>query len=188
MEELVKGHMIHYTGRYILEDPVLNKRVPPELLEKIRRSQTAFQAKDWRPREELTTLWRAIADAASPRDEKAVYDALLRCGEMVGGYATNTFFKLLLKILTPKMFASRFSEFYKRDQQGGEGVVEDIGPNHVVLVARGIKGYDHFGPTTVGWALVPFRGMGLDNVRMTCSPWSLAEPGPDEVRFVVNWD
>ena len=188
MEPLVKGHMIHYTGRYILEDPVLSQRIDPQLLETIRRNQTAFQAKDWRPRAELTTLWRAIADAASPRDEKTIYEALLRAGDTVGNYATNTFFKLLLRVLTPRMFANRFSEFYKRDQQGGEGLVEEIGTKRVVLLARGIKDYDHFGPVTVGWALVPFRAMGLENVRMTCSPWSLAEPGPNEVRFVATWD
>src|SRR5262245_37295654 len=115
--------MVHYTGRYISEDPIISKRVPAPLLERIDRQRTEFQAKDWRPREELTSLWHAIATAAEPQDEKSVYNALVRCGEKVGGYATNTFFKLLLKILTPKMFASRFSEFYKRDQQGGEGVV-----------------------------------------------------------------
>jgi hypothetical protein len=180
--------MIHYTGRYILEDPTVSKKVPPDLLEQIRRSQTAFQAKDWRPRKELTGLWHAIAKAVEPQETQQVYEALVRCGEVVGGYATNTFFKLLLKILTPKMFATRFSEFYKRDQTVGEGIVEEIDSNRVVLVARGIKDYDHFAPTTVGWASVPFRGMGLKNVRITASPWSLQEPGPDEVRFIVNWD
>jgi hypothetical protein len=188
VQPLIKGHMVHYTGRYITEDPVISQRVPPELLEKISNQRTEFQAKDWRPREELTSLWAAIAKAVEPSTEAAVYDALVRCGEMVGGYATNTFFRLLLKVLTPRMFASRFSEFYKRDHQVGEGIVEEIGSKHVVLLARDIKGYDHFGPTTVGWALVPFRGMGLQNVKMTCHPWSLAEPGPEQVRFKINWD
>jgi len=188
VEGLIRGHMIHYTGRYIAEDPVLSKRVKPELLERIRHDQTAFQGKDWRPRTELTSLWHAIADAVEPREPDAVYAALVRCGEHVGNYATNTFFKLLLKILTPRMFASRFSEFYKRDQVGGEGIVEEVASNRVVLLARGIKGYDHFGPVTSGWASVPFRGMGLKNVKVTCSPWSLEEPGPDEVRFVITWD
>jgi hypothetical protein len=180
--------MVHYTGRYITEDPVISKRVGPELLEKINRQRTEFHAKDWRPREELTSMWHAIAAAAEPQDETTIYNALVRCGEMVGGYATNTFFRLLLKVLTPRMFASRFSEFYKRDQQGGEGIVEEIGSKHVVLLARDIKGYDHFGPVTVGWAMVPFRGMGLQNVHMTCTPWSLVEPGPEQVRFKITWD
>jgi hypothetical protein len=188
VEALIRGHMVHTTGRYIVEDPVLSKKVKPELIEKIRRDQTAFAGKDWRPRTELTSLWQAIADVVEPREHRAVYDALARCGETVGTYATNTFFKLLLKILTPRMFASRFSEFYKRDQVGGEGIVEEVGSNRVVLLARGIKGYDHFGPVTSGWASVPFRGMGLKNVRVTCSPWSLEDPGPDEVRFVIEWD
>jgi hypothetical protein len=188
VEPQCKGYIIQNTGRYILEDPVLNKKVPAPLLEKINRSRTEFKAGDWRPREELTSLWRAIADCAEPQDEESVHAALVRCGETVGGYATTTFFKLLLKVLTPRMFASRFGEFYKRDYRGGEGIVEEVGSKRVVLLARGIKGYDHFGPVTVGWASVPFRGMGLENVRLSCTPWSLSEPGPDEVRFTVNWD
>jgi len=180
--------MIQYTGRFIREDPMLSQRVPASVMEAIKKNDTAFKAQDWRPREELTGLWHAIADAAEPRDEAAVYQALVRCGEMVGSYATTTFLKLLLKVLTPRMFASKFPDFYKRDQKGGEGLVEEIGTKHVILVARGIKGYDHFGPVTVGWSSVPLRGMGLKGVKVSCSPWSLEAPGPEEVRFTASWE
>ncbi len=188
MEELVKGFMIHNTSRYMLEDGELRSRLDPALVARLERMSTDIEAAAWRPRRELTDLWHEIARATTPHDDKHVYDALVRCGEQTGHYSTNTFFRLLLKILTPRMFASRFSEFYKRDQQGGEGLVEEVGQNHVALMARDIKGYDHFGPITVGFASIPFRGMGLKNVRLSCSPWSLAEPGPTEVRFRVEWD
>lgn len=187
MEELVRGFMIHHTGRHIASDPELRSKVSPAVLAEVERNTTEFQAMDWRPREQLKRLWQAIADVSGPNEED-VYNALFRCGETVGGYSTSTFFRLLLKVLTPKMFASRFGEFYKRDQQGGEGVVLEVGQKHLVLAARGIAGYDHFGPISSGWASVPLKGMGLKNVKMTCAPWSLAEPGPNEVRFTATWE
>lgn len=188
MEAFIRGHMIQYTGRFISEDPVLSQRMPPATLDLIRHNQTAVAMTDWRPRGELTALWDAIVDANEPKDDDAVYRTLVRCGGMIGTYATGTFLKLLLRVLTPKMFANKFPDFYKRDHRGGEGLVEEIGAKRVVLIARGIKGYDHFGPITVGWSAVPLAGMGLKGVKMTCSPWSLAEPGPEEVRFEATWE
>lgn len=188
MAAFIRGHMLQFTGRFIREDPLLRGRVPHEVLERIRRYDLSVKPQEWRPREELTSLWDAIVQATEPRTDRAAYEALVRCGGRIGGYAATTFLKLLLKVMTPKMFASKFPDFYKRDHQGGEGIVEDVDARRVVLVARGIQGYDHFGPITVGWSMVPFTGMGLRNVSMTCSPWSLSQPGADQVRFVATWD
>lgn len=188
MAAFIRGHMLQFTGRFIREDPLLCERVPRDVLERARRYDLSVKPHEWRPREELTSLWDAIARAAEPATEKAAYEALVRCGSRIGGYAATTFLKLLLRVMTPRMFASKFPDFYKRDHQGGEGIVEEIDARRVVLLARGVEGYDHFGPITVGWSAVSFTGMGLKNATMTCSPWSLSEPGPREVRFVATWE
>jgi len=188
VEAFIRGYMIQYTGRFISEDPVLSKRMSADVMEQIKRNETAVEMKDWRPRAEVTALWEAIVDASEPSNQEAAYQSLVRCGERMGSYATGTFLKLLLRVLTPKMFANKFPDFYKRDHRGGEGVVEEISPKRVVLCARGVKGYDHFGPITVGWCAVPLMAMGLKGIKMACTPWSLADPGPDEVRLIATWD
>jgi hypothetical protein len=185
LEPLIKAYIVEHTGRFILSEPAIRDRVDPSLLQEIeaRTSQKAT----WYPRRAQVELWRAIV--ATQPDEAGAYDALVRSGEYVGTHMTTTFLRLLFKVLTPKMFGAKFPDLYKRDHHGGgEGVVEEVAEKRVVLSARDIEGFDHFGPNTVGFARVAFAAMGLKNVRITCSPWSLEAPGPKDVRFVAEWD
>jgi hypothetical protein len=187
VEPMIKGYIIQNSGRFILGDPVISKRVDEAIVEDIHRNEPLLKPTAWYPRRDVVKLWSAIA--ATQPDDASAYDALTRCGTFAGTQATTTFLKLLFKVLTPRMFASKFPDFYARDHQGGgEGVVEEIGQNRVVLQARDVEGYDHFGPNTVGWAGVGLRAMGLKNLKLTCDPWSLAEPGPKTIRFVATWD
>lgn len=190
MEELVKGFVVQHSCRYILEDAQapLRERMSKEAVARAQQLYRDIEPSSWRPRAELVGVWQSIVDVTEPHEDRVVFDALAHCGERTGEFSTNTFFRLLMKILTPRMFASRFSEFYKRDQQGGEGLVKEIGSNHVILGARDIKGYNYFAPITVGFARVPFRGMGLKNVRADCPNWSLKDPGPNEVEIHIHWD
>lgn len=186
MEPMIKGYIIEVTEAFILGDPALRSRMDPVLIDQIEARAAKLNPTGWYPREDQTRLFRGMV--ATAPDEKSAYDLLVRSGEFSGRKAMGTFLKLVLKVLTPRMFAGKFPDFFKRDHQGGEGVVEEVGDHRVVLVARGIEGFDHFGPSTVGWAGVNLQGMGLKNVKMTCSPWSLAQPGPRETRFVATWD
>lgn len=181
---MLKGYLIQHTRKFVLTNDAIRRAVDPGLVHELERAPP-LNPSGWYPRQEQVRLWRAIA--ATQPDEKSARETLIQCGAYAGTEATGTFLKLLFKVLTPKMFASKFPDFYKRDHQGGEGVVEEVADKRVVLSARDVAGYDHFGPNTVGWAGVGFRAMGLKNLSLTCSPWSLAEPGPPEVRFVATW-
>jgi hypothetical protein len=183
---MIKGYILQFAGRFILSDPEISARIEPGLALAIRRSEPELKPTGWYPRHDLVKLWRTIADTQP--DESSAYDALVRCGTSVGTQATNTFLKLLFKVLTPKLFAGKFPDFFARDHQnGGAAAVEEIAPNRVVLVVRDIEGYDHFGPNTVGWAGVGFRAM-VKNPKIVCSPWSLAAPGPKELRVTATWE
>lgn len=186
VEPLTKGYIIVNTARFIQEDQEIRARIDPALLEEVNGKLLKYTATGWYPRSDLVKLYRAIA--GSQPDEKAAYGALLRTGEYAGRVAIGTFMKLLFKILTPKMFASKFPDFYKRDHQGGEAAVEEVSEKRVALVARDIEGFDHFGPNTVGFATVALGAMGLKGLSVTCSPWSLAQPGPIETHIVATWE
>src|SRR5690348_12475897 len=111
---MIKGYIIQQTGRFIANDPTLSKRVPGSVLSSINASE-ALKPTGFYPRQEAVLLWRAIADTQP--NEEAAYAELVRCGETVGAFAAGTFLKLLLKMLTPHMFANKFPDLYKRDHQ-----------------------------------------------------------------------
>lgn len=185
MEPLIKAYIVEHTGRFMLSDSLIRERTDPALIEEI-EARTSGKV-TWYPRTTQVKLWRAIV--ATQPDEASAYDALVRSGEYVGTHMTTTFLRLLFKVLTPKMFGAKFPDLFKRDHHGGgEAVVEEISDKRVVLIARDIAGFDHFGPNTVGFARIAFGAMGLKNVKITCSPWSLTEPGPSVVRFVSEWE
>jgi hypothetical protein len=186
MEPMIKGYIIQNTSRFMLEDAEVRPRLERSLVQDVQQRLLAFNPTGWYPRSEIIRLNRAIA--ATQLDEASAYAALVRTGEFAGRAAIGTFMKLLFKMLTPKMFASKFPDFFKRDHQGGEAAVAEVSDRRVVLVARDIAGFDHFGPNTVGFAAVAFTAMGLKGLKVTCAPWSLAEPGPAETRFTATWD
>ncbi len=187
MDPMIKGYIIQNAVDFMLSDTDVAQRIDRSLFRELKSGGILFGPTAWYPRTEIMRLTRAIAD--SQPDEKAAYDALVRCGEFGGRAAIGTFMKLLFKILTPKMFASKFPDFFKRDNQGGEPGVESIDERRVVLRAAEIEGYDHFGPYTVGFARIALGAMGLKNLEVTCSPtWSRAAPSAETVRIIATWE
>lgn len=186
MAPMIKGYMVQHTGRFIMEDPGIRERVPPQLLDQIRQQQDAFKPHDWRPREECIALWSAIA--ATQSDEEASYQALVRTGEAVGHYATGTWLKLLLKVLTTGMFARKFPDMYARDHQFGHIEVVSVHEHGMVVLFKEVEGYDHFAPFAHGWGGFALKSIGVKNLKMRLTPWSLAAPGAQELRCDATWD
>lgn len=186
METAVKGYMVQFAGRFVVEDPVLSTRVPPSLIEEIRFQQDSIKPNEWVARENLVRIYRAIAET-HPDDERAAYDDLVRCGTAMGGFATGTFLRLLLKVLTPRMFAKKFPDLWARDHKRGRIEVVSVDDRSMVMLFKEVEGYDHFPPVAAGWGGSTLTGIGVKNLQMKVVPWSLAEPTAPEVRVIATW-
>lgn len=79
-----------------------------------RRKKAATVAPEY-----ATEIWRAIVDVHKDDPARAV-DQLRACGRYSGNYATNTYLKLLFKILSVKMFAEKLPEIWSRDCSFGK--------------------------------------------------------------------
>ena len=185
MEPMIKGYIIQFTGRYMLENHELRGRLPQAIVSRAERNATALKPATWYPRQDVVDLWRAIA-AAHP-DEASARAALVACGTNIGTFAAGTFLKLLFKVLTPRMFANKFPDLWIRDSQGGYiemGAVED---NSLKFMFKDMAGFDHISPISQGWVGFALTSLGLKQLQASCSPWSLAEPGPREIQFEAHW-
>lgn len=187
MQRQIKGYMVQHSGRFIMEDPVLSRKVPSALLEQIRRNETAFKPHEWRPVEEVVALWKAIADLSDPKDDEGAYNQLLACSEKMAAYATSMWLKLLLKMLTPRMFVRKFPDMFARDHNFGR--IEVVGVSDTSFTARflDVGGYDYFAPIAHGMAGSVLNAIGVKNLQLKITPWSLANPGAPELEVHATW-
>lgn len=184
----IRGYSLRQTARYLDTkfDPEVRKRVVDAMPSSSRSMLTSFDAGEWYPRDHSSALFRAIAAA---RGGEAAFDDLVGCGEFIASEATNTFLRLLMRIMTPTLFAKKIPEFWKRDQRGGAFEVDvsaaDQGKIGMKLVD--VAGYDHIGIVSIGWIRFGMGALGKKGVQIQQDGWSLANPGPREVRYEVTW-
>lgn len=186
METMIRGYMVQLAARFVVEDPILSQRFPRPLFSEVRGYQWTIKPSEWVDRDKVVRIYHAIAEIHA-HDERAVYDDLVRCGAAMGGFATGTFLKLILKVLTPRLFAKKFPDMWARDHQRGRIEIVSVQDTEMVMRFKDMEGYDHFAPVAVGWGGTALRGMGVRDLEMKVDPWSLAQPTAKEVLIVARW-
>jgi hypothetical protein len=169
-------------------DPLLCSRLLDGLPEAVRSDLFSLKPAEWYPRSYSVAVLNAIASHHGG-DEEAAKNDLKRCGTFIANEATNTFLKLLMKILTPKLFFKKLPEFWARDQKGGHFEVDvDSGTaNSLELRLCDVEGFDHIAAISLGFISFGLTAMGKQNVNVEQQGWSLARPGPKEIIFQVSW-
>jgi hypothetical protein len=189
-EPLTRGHFIlkplafieqHYdeeTARKIFD------LVPQEVL----ALRPDIKVGELYPRHHAVAISRAIA--AVGKDEESVYKDLVACGRYMGNEASNTYLKLLLKILTPSLMARKLPTFWERDNKHSgnfdpkETKVED---SYMRLKMVDTQGFEHAAPLTAGFCSFILDMMGKKGIKATQQGWSLQEPGPDSFVLEITW-
>lgn len=189
MEPMIRGYSIKQQLHFLeqCEPEVLSRwlaTVPPD----VKSTLDGLKAAEWYPRKYSVDILRAIA-AHHGSNERATYDAMGHCGTFIAEEATNTFLKLLMKVLTPGLFAKKIPEFWKRDHTGGHFEVNTEGAKtgSLELELCDVEGFDHIGAVAIGWMTYGFTAMGKRDVVVTQKGWSLATPGPANIRYHVRW-
>jgi len=144
---------------------------------------TAKEA-SWCSSKSIAEVYRAIA-SLSNGDEAIAQKNLIECGKYAAQEASNSFLKLLMKLLTPTMFAKKLPDLWARDCTVGKIAVEvfdDKIRNRLVEVA----GFDHLGPVAAGYVAFALEAMGKTIIKTELHGWSLATPGND-CWFEVFW-
>lgn len=146
--------------------------------------QTAKPA-DWTAVSVQAEVLRALA-AESAGDEARARDALIASGEYVAREATNTFLRLLMKMLTPALFARKLPDFWKRDCSRGRFEV-DVTEQKLVCRLFDVGGFDHVPCTTAGFVKFALAAMGKSVAKVDVYNWSLAAPCADGACIELTW-
>ncbi|HLU65334.1 MAG TPA: hypothetical protein VKZ63_03635, partial [Kofleriaceae bacterium] len=101
-----------------------------------------------------------------------------------------TFFRVLLKIMTPSLFAKKLPSFWERDQKGGrfECDVSKVDDRQIQLRLVDVADYDYIGPVSVGFLEFAFNAMGKRGFKVVMPGYSLAQPAQRDIDFHVTWD
>lgn len=189
MEPMARGLVIKGFAAYLerhCSEPE-RERVRSGLTPDVRAALENPVASKWYPRSYFVELNRGIA--ALHTQETDALEALSAAGRNMAEIATGTFMKLLLKMLTPALFARKFSDFWAHDNRGGRIDVDatKVDERRLDFWIREVRGFDHVGPVGRGYIQFAMSAITGSAVDVTLEGWSLTRPGPDEVHYAVSW-
>jgi hypothetical protein len=189
MTAQIRGYSLKQTAKYLESkfDPDTRRRVVDGLPSTVKTMMSSFEPAEWYPRDYSAALFRSIA--AARNDEAGSYQDLVACGEFIASEATNTFLKLLMRIMSPTLFAKKIPEFWKRDQRGGafEADVSRAGDSMIKMRLVDVEGYDHIGIVSIGWIQFGMTALGKKGVVIKQTGWKLDKPGPKDVEYEITW-
>jgi hypothetical protein len=183
-----RGYVLAATVSFLREtvgdrqaDEILGT-VSPELQRIVRTVQPA----EFYPIPMFAELNRTVVRHLAGSDEAKAREVLIQCGRHMGREASNTFLKLLMRMLTPKLIMKKLPDFWKRDFTGGR---IDVKPreNGLECFMFDIQGYDHCCPLSAGWQEYNLEAMGKSLQGTTIRKWSLDQPSQDGTSFEVVW-
>jgi hypothetical protein len=184
---LIRGYTLTSTINYIKEVGGNDgNRAMGSLSERTQKSLSNIAPAEWYPVSVLAELNRAIVTHMANDDEERAKDVLIACGKFMGREATNTFLRLLMKILTPNMLSKKFPDLWKRDCNGGR-VEISVDDARIACAYFDLPGFDHVGVVGCGFTTFALESMGKTVERTIIKNWSLANPNQDGAAFELLW-
>jgi hypothetical protein len=179
-----RGHLILGMAKYIQEelDPALRASVQERCGDVLARVREVDRTA-WYPLDDVVAMYEAVHGQFA--DPKEGWDELWRAGKFVASDAAGTFLKLLLKVLTPRLFARQFPEIWRRYHDFGDlrADLQALDDNRVSFT---MPGYPFVAPVTAGWLEYLFIGFGMKHVQVVVDA-PHGGPWPEELHYQVSW-
>jgi hypothetical protein len=133
----------------------------------------------------IAEMYRAVA-SLSDGDEARAKEILIACGKVAAHEASNTFLRLLMKVLTPALFAKKLPDIWARDCTGAKITVE-VREEKIENRLFDVQGFDHVAPVAAGYVIFALEAMGKSIIKTDLHEWSLKTPGPSSPWFEISW-
>src|SRR4051812_21451097 len=184
----VRGYVIASAAAYLRSTAGEQeaKRVFGELSPQLQQVIESGQSATWYPGAQIAELYRCIATTLGGGNEDRAREALINCGKFTAHEATNTYLRLLMRMLSLSLFAKKMPDFWKRDNSRGKLVVE-LKEQTLTCRLYEIDGYDHAAAVAAGFAVFAFEAMGKSIESVKLYDWSLVEPCKEGSRLEIKW-
>ncbi|MBX3208862.1 MAG: hypothetical protein KF764_27775 [Labilithrix sp.] len=186
-EQVIRGYLILGCMDYIESFGEADReRMYSSLADDVSSDRGAYDKMAWYPLKTISELYDAIAKL-HPGDEAKAYEALRNCGMFIAEAATNSFLKLLMRVMTPAVFSKKAPDLWARDNRRGRMETKQVDERHLVTHLHEVDGYFHAGPVAAGFGTFALRAVGAKDVDVKVTGWSLKTPCPAEVRLDMTW-
>jgi hypothetical protein len=184
----VRGYIVAKSAAYLrsLVSDAEGRRIFEGLSPAVQHAVSQAKPADWMPAAHSSEILRAIAALSKGNDDHA-RDELVKCGRYIANEATNTFLKLLMKVLTPNLFAKKLPSFWSRDATAGRYEV-DVTDEKIVCHLKEMEPFDHIAPIGVGYVSFALEAMGKTIRKSNLHGWSLATPNASDLWFELYWE
>lgn len=183
----MRGYSISSAVKYVQEvGGADGERALQSLSDAAKQTIRVLAPAQWYPISVLAELHRAMVTFMAKNDEERAKDVLMTCGKYMGREATNTFLRLLMKILTPTMLAKKFPDLWKRDFNGGR---VELSVDEKSLLCRyfDLPGFDHQSVVGAGFVIFTLESMGKSVEKVNLLDWSLDRSNADGAGFEIIW-
>jgi hypothetical protein len=184
----VRGYIVSKSAAYLksLVSEAEGRRIFEGLSPQVSHAIGQAKPAEWMPATYSSEILRAIA-ALSRGDDDHAREELVKCGRYIANEATNTFLKLLMRVLTPTLFAKKLPSFWSRDATAGRYEVE-VNDDKIVCHLKEMEAFDHIAPIGVGYVSFALEAMGKTIRKSQLHGWSLATPNASDLWFELYWE
>lgn len=165
-------------------DVATREKLLEHLSPTVRAAVGTYREIEFYPIVHFSELLDGIARVASTDAAQAEAE-LTACGSFIARHATNTFLRLIMRVITPSIFAKKIPSLWSRDNTRGEFSVDTSRANDgfMVFTLADIDDFAHVGPVAKGWISFAMTTMGRKTESVTLSGWSLENPSPPSVEI-----
>lgn len=139
----------------------------------------------WCPVPICSEIFEAVV-SLSGGDDAHARTALIECGKDAAYEASNTFLRLVMKVLTPKLLAKKLPDVWRSDCNCGT-VVAEVGDDGIRNTYSQIGDFKHIAPVAVGFVSFALQAMGKEITNIDLGQWSIATPAPETFSFSITW-
>jgi hypothetical protein len=177
----VSGHLLLGVTRYVQEQLTEAERLRvQERVPHILGRGVSLERSAWYPLTHIVELCAAVDSLE--REAESSFTSLCRAGECIAGDGASTYLRLLLKVLTPKLFIRQFPALWRRYHDFGELSVDSrrIHENYAIIH---MPSYEYVSALATGWIHFAFQQLSVHVDVETNYPWRGDVPERLEVRF-----
>ena len=186
MERLIKGIHILPLHDFVNEhyDDDTRSAIYARMRQETRDMLAAVKRDEWRPMAHVADINAAIY--ASSKDPTTGYNDIIGTGKAIADYAAGTYVRLLIKLMSPKIMASKWPDIWKKSHNFGDMKCKLEADRSLRMTLDDVRDYTHIGPCFVGFLTFSLNAMGLPDAKVVQLN-SDASPNSARYEFQLTW-
>ena len=186
MERLIKGVHILPLNDFIAElrDEERRAQIYDRMRQETREMLRSVQRDEWRPMPLVADINEAIYTSRDQPEQG--YEDMVAAGKAIADYAAGTYVRLLIKLMTPKILASKWPDIWRKSHNFGAMTCRLESDRLLLMTIDDVRDYTHVAPYTVGFLTFSLNAMGLPDAHVAHLERD-ASPNSSRYEFQITW-